>query len=161
MTLLITLEALAPCKNREEASTLFEDKKTYYVKKPQHIVKTTGRTIQKSCSATTLNIPTSAAVYRIEKRIFIFERYKRNSSQSDFDLFLDYTYAKVVIVPAINLNIFGRQSDVVVQPARGSPEQPFCCGNVSFSHFFLPNYKGFGFFNWRASIKQLDCYAKW
>ena len=42
----------------------------------------------------------------------------RNSGQSDFDIFIDHTNTKIVIIPIIDLGILGRQSDVVMRPAR-------------------------------------------
>lgn len=80
-------------------------------------------------------------ICNIEKTISIFKKFARNSNQSDFDLLVDYTYAKIMIVPAMDSNFFGRQDNAVMQSAGQSPEQLFYCGNVGFSYFSLLNHK--------------------
>lgn len=62
------------------------------------------------------------SIYRIEKGILTYEKYVRNSSQTDSDLLVDYIYTKIVIVFAMGIDLFGRQYDAVVQPAKCSPE---------------------------------------
>lgn len=47
----------------------------------------------------------------------------RNLGQSDFDLHADYTNTKIVIISAIGTDLLERQYNVVMQPARLSPEQ--------------------------------------
>lgn len=43
-------------------------------------------------------------IYRTKKRIFTYKKYTYNSSQSDFDLFVNYIYAEIVIIPIKGLN---------------------------------------------------------
>lgn len=70
--------------------------------------------ICKNLSVTTLNTSTPTAVCRIRKQIFINKRYACNFGQSNFDLLADYIQAKIIIIFAINLDLFERQSDAVV-----------------------------------------------
>lgn len=44
-----------------------------------------------------------------------------------------------MIVPAMCMNFFRRQYNVVMQLVQRSPEQLFCCKDVSFGHF-LPSH---------------------
>lgn len=82
-----------------------------------------------------------SSVYRTKKKISTYKKYIRNLSQNDFDLFADHTYAEIVIIPTMDTDLFGHQYDVIVQPAKHSPEQPFCCENVNFGHHFPSNCK--------------------
>ena len=95
-----------------------------------------------SLSATALDTSTLAVVCRIGKRLPIYRRYTRNLGQSNSDLLANHTQAKIVIVPAMGSDLLGRQDDAVVQPAGRSPEQPPCCGDVSFGYLSLPNREG-------------------
>lgn len=52
---------------------------------------------------------------------------------------MNYINAKIVIIPAISLNLLKRQGDAVIQPDRRSPKQYFCYIKVSFGYFFPPN----------------------
>lgn len=65
----------------------------------------------------------------------------RNLGQSDFDLLAYYIYTKIIIVPIRGLNSLKHQNNAVVQPARYSLNKPLYYRDVSFSHFFLSNYK--------------------
>lgn len=64
-----------------------------------------------------------------------------NSGQSYSDLFINYTYTKIEIIPVMDTDLFRYQCDIVVQPAKRSLEQFFCCRDVSFGYSFLPNYQ--------------------
>lgn len=63
----------------------------------------------------------------------------RNSDQSDFNLFADYTQAEIVIVPAISSNLLRCQGNAVGQLAGYSLEKPLCYADVSFSYLSLSN----------------------
>ena len=93
-------------------------------------------------SAPPLSVRQLPSVCRTGKGIPIYRRYARNSGQSDSDLLADHTHAEIVIVPAMGTDLLGRQYDAVVQPAGRSPEQPPCCGDVSFGHPPPPNCEG-------------------
>lgn len=47
-----------------------------------------------------------------------------------------------MIVPVISTDFFKCQYNMVVLPAERSPKQPLYYEDISFSHFFSPNYKG-------------------
>lgn len=66
----------------------------------------------------------------------------RNSSQSESDLLPNHTYAEIVIILVIEIDVLGRQYHMVIQPARQSLKQPLCGRDVSFCHLLLLNYKG-------------------
>ena len=83
-----------------------------------------------------------SSVCMTRKRISIYRKYACNSSKSNSDLFAYHTHAEIVIVPAMGTDLFGRQYDAVVQPARRSPEQPPCCEDVSFGYPPPPNCEG-------------------
>lgn len=67
----------------------------------------------------------------------------RNLGQSDSNLLANHIYTKMVIVSAINIDLFRRQYDVVVQLARRSPEQLSYYKDVSFGHLPLLNCENF------------------
>lgn len=69
----------------------------------------------------------------------------RNLGQSDFNLFTDYIYVKIVIVLAMNINFLMHQYDVVTQFAGCNLKQLFYCRNISLSHFSLLNSKGLAY----------------
>lgn len=46
-------------------------------------------------------------VYKTEKRISIYRRYVYNFGQSDSNLFANYTYTEIVIVPIMVTDLFG------------------------------------------------------
>lgn len=82
-----------------------------------------------------------SVIYKIKKRILIYKRYAYNSNQGDSNHLANYIYAKIVNISTIDMDLFGHQYELVVQPPRYSPEQPPYCGNVNFGHSFLLNYK--------------------
>lgn len=65
-----------------------------------------------------------------------------NLGQSNFDLFIDYTYTKIMITSVMSLNLFRRQGNAVVKLAGCSLEQPPYYRNVSFGYLFSLNHKG-------------------
>lgn len=51
----------------------------------------------------------------------------------------------IMIVPAINIDILGRQGDVIVQLAGCSSKQPPYYKDISFSYLPLPNREGLAY----------------
>lgn len=80
-----------------------------------------------------------SSICRTGNEIPIYKKYTCNSDQSDFDLFANHAYIKIVIILAIDINFLGHQYDVVVQMAGHSLEQLFCYGDISFGHVLSPN----------------------
>lgn len=111
-------------------------------RKLELMTKTSKCRMCKTLNTNTLVTLTLTVIYKIEKRLFIYRRQVHNSDQNDFDLLADHTQAKIIIISAISKCFFGRQGDAGVQPAKRSLKQPFCCGNISFSHLFLSNCEG-------------------
>lgn len=64
-----------------------------------------------------------------------------NLGHSELNLFADYRYAKILIVPIIGINFLRHQYNVFVQLTRCNLEHFFSCGNVRFGHSFQPNYE--------------------
>lgn len=79
------------------------------------------------------------------KKFSIYRRYVRNSGQRDFNQFADYTYAKMMIVSTICMDLLVCHYNIVVQPAGRSSEQFFCYKNISFGYLFPINYKGLAY----------------
>lgn len=75
---------------------------------------------------------------KIGKRFSIYREYAQNLGQNHSDLLADHIQAKIIIVPAMNLDCLRYQSDAVVQPAKCSPEQSSYCGDIRFGHLSLP-----------------------
>lgn len=73
--------------------------------------------MRESYSATAFVMSILAVICKIRDRSFIYKKYVCNSNQSDSDLLLNYTKAKIVIIPTICLDFLGRQDDAVVQLA--------------------------------------------
>lgn len=65
----------------------------------------------------------------------------RNLGQSDFYVFANYTYAKIVIILTMRTDLFEHQYDVVMQLTRHMLKQLIFYGDVSFSHAFPLNCK--------------------
>lgn len=53
-------------------------------------------------------------IFIIKKKILIHKRYMHNSGQNDFDLFVDYIKAKIVIISTIGLDFFWCQGDAII-----------------------------------------------
>lgn len=68
----------------------------------------------KNFNVTASNIPTSATICRIRKKIPIDKKYMCNSGEIDFDLLANYIHVEIAIISAKNLNFFRRLSDAVV-----------------------------------------------
>lgn len=62
------------------------------------------------------------SVNRTRKKIPIYKKDKRNSSQSDFNLLADPTQAEIMIVLIMSSDFLERQYDVVVELAERSLE---------------------------------------
>lgn len=77
----------------------------------------------KSLNAIALNILALIAIYKIKKKLFIDKKYTCNLGQSNFDLFTDHIYAKIVITFAMNSDLLRYQDDTVRKLARCSLEQ--------------------------------------
>lgn len=64
-------------------------------------------------------------ICKTEKKISIYKKYVYNSSQSNFNLFVNHTYIKIVIIPAMDISFLKRQYNVVIQPVGYSLKQLF------------------------------------
>lgn len=57
------------------------------------------------------------SIYKTKKKILTYRKNVCNSSQSNLNLLADHINAEIIIIPAIDLDFFGRQYDMVVQLA--------------------------------------------
>lgn len=68
-----------------------------------------------------------------------------NLGQNESNLLADHTNTKIMIVPAINTDLLGRQYNMVMQPTAQSSEQFLYYKNISFRNFLLSNWKGLAY----------------
>lgn len=92
-------------------------KKIYYKGKPQYIAKISRYSIKEKALASMLLLHQFLSIYKTGKKIFTYKKYAHNLGQSDSDLFADHIHAKIMIVAAIDINLFRYYYDAVVHPA--------------------------------------------